>query len=1645
MEELNLNKIQKEIEPVDVEQGFVGKSFNPDNIVSKKDVQPIIEEPPRDDKVVSLEELQDMGLGKDITPFYRNQMQPALLNLHPKYQTFFDPERKDFQRMLQGEIPVGYKDGIIPLSINDLGLTSMEDKLSKIYAIQNGKDETIEIAENREASGNLFQTEGVRYAFKNGKAYKLDVSKQKELNTFQTLFGDFLPIVTGPDDLKQRALYEAQLAELGLDPDKAKDLQDQLKESHYYVGANGKIQYHEETKDLSYLIPTEGDASFFQQFTQIMGRITSDFPSVITGLGVAGIKQYNYKHGGKPDDKLLSPYVYANGIETDTFKSNQQILEDSQLYIEQEENYTAKIIGITEMFDTMQNTNTLFMSHKKLYKALVENNTSFVMDDKLLEELAVQNPDQSILFHIADTSAEAIPYVATLNGILGTFKLGGTKIADDALQYSLKNSGPGLKYANPIEALNAFFQKEAFTKVYGKNSTNKFIKKVQRRFETQLLTKAGKEKLQINLLDEINSIDEQIKKAIKKGDNNLVERLLLGKETLVAKQAGLQVKHFTTFEKSLFRNEIFAATFGGVGDYFFQINSGPAIAMELSGAFFEPRILKKRGFNGVFQSALTHAASALNAANMLSFNSKFVDDLSTMSKSAYLNVNFDDLKILGDDGLERIPTLKETKALRAFTDLLINLPPKRRAEVIGRMQELNKQFDKLTLGMSGEDAAEVKLMFGQFTGLAALQAVDEMYMVKVAAGNLTSDMLVQGNDYINSTKVVLREIQANLEKFMQKPALNPNFTEFAEKINIVVKESQESIAQRELELLEVFDVVENYVRTGNMFDGTDTHNLNMMNFFDELQYLSKNGTTPEIQKKAIEKVKELDTKILTHFDNIGKGLNADGSNYNSNWFSGMVDGLYTYYKLGAREKYLNLFSNNPNVRVDFTKFFDEIVEKQGGVERLNRGTKNQNPIGAYTGNFPSSYETNNLINIIEMSAKRNIIEFISDKNNRAQLIKFFDDPSEVIPGLSQETFVINEELLSILRMNLDLSPPNAEKVFNAMKENLKATYPNYKNKRITEILALDVRDALGGDIPLMLNLQEAMEFKSGVGAMNKAMAGEPKGNIYANMFTEIDNSLLTSISKENNIQLSKDYADAVNTYADFYNRFNNFATLRGWTTYNGQGSKIDVKQDASGNATSELERVQAINREGTKIVNEISGADDIKVPSYVHAESPYDWIDWGKIMSNETEALKFKNEVILPLVGDRDFSTATGYFIDFNNPVTVQKLKIVSKFLQEEFAAHLRRSDAGKLYMNKKEIEQVLLVNPPKKTDAKEIKIFNGFDEVMSVGTGENKISLVDINGLINMNLGIDMVIARNATINNIARTDTVQFAKDLKKIKKTLQKRLKDFKFNQRFFSDDSVILQFGDGLTNPSTFNDAVITTGSIDNLEKLRTSIVGSKKLTNEQFNEVVRNLVSKHFFDKFAVVADDVKASVKNKDMVQVSELYTFQTAEARKYLKENKVVLEKVFGKEHYDNIVDILGVQALLTGADASRINITPISNSLSLNSLLARGFAISRGVISPRYVAMEVAIRRFAKNKGVLIRTVLENPNMADVVLKILETENIYQDPKMVETFYNLLRESTFKAIVLREGSEKGLDYQEESEDKFLTNMNTSLSQLIN
>ena len=80
-----------------------------------------------------LEELQKAGFGQDVTPFYRNKMQPALLNLAPEYQEFFTPGNTTYQKMLLGLLPIGYKNGVEPI-VNGMKnhITKLTDECSKL-------------------------------------------------------------------------------------------------------------------------------------------------------------------------------------------------------------------------------------------------------------------------------------------------------------------------------------------------------------------------------------------------------------------------------------------------------------------------------------------------------------------------------------------------------------------------------------------------------------------------------------------------------------------------------------------------------------------------------------------------------------------------------------------------------------------------------------------------------------------------------------------------------------------------------------------------------------------------------------------------------------------------------------------------------------------------------------------------------------------------------------------------------------------------------------------------------------------------------------------------------------------------------------------------------------------------------------------------------------------------------------------------------------------------------------------------------------------------------------------------------------------------------------------------------------------------
>jgi hypothetical protein len=60
----------------------------------------------------------------------------------------------------------------------------------------------------------------------------------------------------------------------------------------------------------------------------------------------------------------------------------------------------------------------------------------------------------------------------------------------------------------------------------------------------------------------------------------------------------------------------------------------------------------------------------------------------------------------------------------------------------------------------------------------------------------------------------------------------------------------------------------------------------------------------------------------------------------------------------------------------------------------------------------------------------------------------------------------------------------------------------------------------------------------------------------------------------------------------------------------------------------------------------------------------------------------------------------------------------------------------------------------------------------------------------------------------------------------------------------------------------------------------------------------------------------------------------------------------------------------------------------LSVESLLSRAYSISRGVISPKYVATEVALLSMRKKKAQAMSRILSDPKMVDAVIDIIETE---------------------------------------------------------
>ena len=106
-------------------------------------------------------------------------------------------------------------------------------------------------------------------------------------------------------------------------------------------------------------------------------------------------------------------------------------------------------------------------------------------------------------------------------------------------------------------------------------------------------------------------------------------------------------------------------------------------------------------------------------------------------------------------------------------------------------------------------------------------------------------------------------------------------------------------------------------------------------------------------------------------------------------------------------------------------------------------------------------------------------------------------------------------------------------------------------------------------------------------------------------------------------------------------------------------------------------------------------------------------------------------------------------------------------------------------------------------------------------------------------------------------------------------------------------------------------------------------------------------------------------------------------EFTRVMKENEGTLKTLFkdDPEQLERLQDILQLETMFKGEGVKATKLADVGFQLKPSSLMSRVYSISRGVISPKYVATEIAIAKAQVEKGNFMLKVLMDPNTTKVV----------------------------------------------------------------
>ena len=105
---------------------------------------------------------------------------------------------------------------------------------------------------------------------------------------------------------------------------------------------------------------------------------------------------------------------------------------------------------------------------------------------------------------------------------------------------------------------------------------------------------------------------------------------------------------------------------------------------------------------------------------------------------------------------------------------------------------------------------------------------------------------------------------------------------------------------------------------------------------------------------------------------------------------------------------------------------------------------------------------------------------------------------------------------------------------------------------------------------------------------------------------------------------------------------------------------------------------------------------------------------------------------------------------------------------------------------------------------------------------------------------------------------------------------------------------------------------------------------------------------------------------------------------------NEDILRTITGEEAFRGIKRMSDFMQIATRSSADRLSDLGVSivvpRGLSVESYVSRVYAISRGIISPKYVATEVALLQIRKKNANLLAKILQDPKAVDAVIDLIE-----------------------------------------------------------